>query len=69
MYWHGERPEPRVQAGGALDGFLIQLMGVGFGYPGSAGPLFRNAELSVDSASRIVLLGENGNGEPVVVVY
>jgi ATP-binding cassette subfamily F protein 3 len=42
-------------------------MDVGFGYPGSSAPLFRHAELSVDSGSRIVLLGENGNGKTTLV--
>lgn len=56
-----------LKAGGDLDGFLIQLMDVGFGYPGSSAPLFRHAELSVDSGSRIVLLGENGNGKTTLV--
>lgn len=43
-----------LKSGGAVDGFVIQLMGVGFGYPGSSAPLFRGAELSIDTTSRIV---------------
>ena len=56
-----------LKAGGQLDGFLIQLMGVGFGYPGSSKPLFQGCEIGVDSNSRIVLLGENGNGKTTLV--
>jgi ATPase subunit of ABC transporter with duplicated ATPase domains len=56
-----------LKAGGALDGFVIQLMGVGFKYPGGAKPLFQGAELGIDSSSRIVLLGENGNGKTTLV--
>ena len=52
-----------LKSGGKIDGFCVQLRGVAFGYPGSDAPLFRNAELSVDTKSRIVLLGENGNGK------
>ena len=56
-----------LKAGGALSGHLIQLRGVGFGYPGSTAPLFSGAEFSIDSKSRIVLLGENGNGKTTLV--
>jgi ATP-binding cassette subfamily F protein 3 len=127
-----------LQAGGELDGFIIQMLNVGFGYPpttsGTAPPpaealvgqskggvtggakggakggatgvlaaaaetadgvggggegggdgggeggegegggavqemqfLFKGAEFSVDSKSRIVLLGENGNGKTTLV--
>ena len=56
-----------LKAGGALSGHLIQLRGVGFGYPGSTAPLFNGAEFSIDSKSRIVLLGENGNGKTTLV--
>lgn len=56
-----------LKAGGKLEGFLIQLMGVGFGYPGAAKPLFSAVEMGIDSSSRIVLLGENGNGKTTLV--
>ena len=56
-----------LKAGGTLSGHLIQLRGVGFGYPGSTAPLFNGAEFSIDSKSRIVLLGENGNGKTTLV--
>jgi len=56
-----------LKAGGPIDGFIIQLRGAAFGYPGSAAPLFSGAEMSVDAKSRIVLLGENGNGKTTLV--
>ena len=56
-----------LKSGGAIDGFVLQLQGVAFGYPGSEKPLFKGAELSIDTASRIVLLGENGNGKSTLV--
>ncbi len=56
-----------LKSGGAVDGMIIQLKEVGFGYPGSEKPLFQGAELSVDTSSRIVLLGENGNGKSTLV--
>lgn len=53
-------------AGGELDGFIVQMRDVGFGYPG--GPtLFSHAEFGVTAKSRIVLLGENGNGKTTLV--
>ena len=56
----------KISAGGELDGFVVQLLGVGFGYPGATPPrLFRNCEFGITSKSRIVLLGENGNGKTV----
>jgi hypothetical protein len=51
----------KISAGGELDGFVVQLQGVAFGYPG-APQLFENCEFGITSKSRIVLLGENGNG-------
>lgn len=51
----------KIAAGGELDGYVVQLLDVGFGYPN--GPrLFSNCEFGITSKSRIVLLGENGNG-------
>ena len=61
--------------GGEINGNLISLKDVGFRYPptssgvgGTGGAaerpmLFEHAEFSVESKSRIVLLGENGNGK------
>ena len=55
-----------IAAGGELDGFVVQLLGVGFGYPGAIPErLFRDCEFGITSKSRIVLLGENGNGKTV----
>ncbi|EOD30789.1 hypothetical protein EMIHUDRAFT_113060 [Emiliania huxleyi CCMP1516] len=52
-----------LKAGGEVSGFLVQVKGVSFGYPGSAAPLFSGVEMGIDARSRIVLLGENGNGK------
>jgi len=56
-----------LKAGGGLSGFAVQVKNVGFSYTGKAPMLFRGAEMGVDSASRIVLLGENGNGKTTLV--
>eukprot|EP00547_Thalassionema_nitzschioides_P004717 CAMPEP_0194220036 /NCGR_PEP_ID=MMETSP0156-20130528/27330_1 /TAXON_ID=33649 /ORGANISM="Thalassionema nitzschioides, Strain L26-B" /LENGTH=753 /DNA_ID=CAMNT_0038949903 /DNA_START=33 /DNA_END=2297 /DNA_ORIENTATION=+ len=57
-----------IAAGGELDGYVVQLQGVGFGYPGAApARLFQNCEFGITSKSRIVLLGENGNGKTTLV--
>ena len=48
----------------------MQIKGVGFKYPtmpAEAPLLFRNVEMGIDSKSRIVLLGENGNGKTTLV--
>jgi len=46
----------------------VQLKNVGFGYPGAQPErLFRNCEFGITSKSRIVLLGENGNGKTTLV--
>ena len=53
----------KISAGGELDGFVVQLLNVGFGYPNAIpARLFENCEFGITSKSRIVLLGENGNG-------
>ena len=55
-----------LASGGALGGFIVQCRGVAFNYP--EGPtLFAGAEIGVTSTSRIVLLGENGNGKTTLV--
>ena len=56
----------KISAGGELDGYVVQCLNVGFGYP-LAKPerLFSNCEFGITSKSRIVLLGENGNGKTV----
>jgi len=55
-----------LKSGGALPGFVVQLKGVAFGYPGQR-QLFEGAELGITSESRVVLLGENGNGKTTLV--
>lgn len=58
----------KIAAGGELNGFVVQLKGVGFGYPGAKPErLFRHCEFGITSKSRIVLLGENGNGKTTLV--
>eukprot|EP00977_Amphora_coffeiformis_P000827 scaffold178_cov163-Amphora_coffeaeformis.AAC.1 len=53
----------KISAGGELDGYVVQLLNVGFGYPNATpAMLFQNCEFGITSKSRIVLLGENGNG-------
>jgi ATP-binding cassette subfamily F protein 3 len=55
-----------LKSGGLLPGFVVQLKDVGFGYPG-AELLFTGAEFGLTSQSRVVLLGENGNGKTTLV--
>ena len=55
-----------LQHGGALPGNLVALKNVGFKYPGGDF-LFRGAELGIDARSRVVFLGENGNGKTTLV--
>ena len=56
----------KIHAGGELDGFLVQLLNVGFGYS-NAPRLFGHCEFGITAKSRIVLLGENGNGKSTLV--
>lgn len=56
----------KISAGGELDGFLVQLQNVAFGYPGSP-QLFDKCEFGITAQSKIVLLGENGNGKTTLV--
>ncbi|KAL7544466.1 hypothetical protein ACHAWF_007849 [Thalassiosira exigua] len=59
-----------IAAGGELDGYVVQLQDVGFGYPGATPErLFQHCEFGITSKSRIVLLGENGNGKTVSTRY
>lgn len=55
-----------LAAGGEIEGFLIQMISVSFGYPGQK-VLFKGADFGITSSSRIVLLGENGNGKTTLV--
>ena len=58
----------KIHSGGEVDGFLVQLMDVGFGYPNSTpARLFEHCEFGITAKSRIVLLGENGNGKSTLV--
>ena len=57
----------KLMAGGAMDQPPIQVRNVSFGYPGTGRILFEGAELGVDGGSRLVLLGENGNGKTTLV--
>jgi ATP-binding cassette subfamily F protein 3 len=58
----------KIDAGGELDGYVVQLVDVGFGYPGATpARLFEHCEIGITSKSRIVLLGENGNGKTTLV--
>lgn len=54
----------KIASGGEVDGYLVQLINVGFAYPSTSNAtmLFQNCEFGITSKSRIVLLGENGNG-------
>jgi len=54
-------------AGGTLDKPIVQLQKVAFGYPGSDCTLFQDAEMSIDGSSRVVFVGENGNGKTTLV--
>eukprot|EP00927_Polykrikos_kofoidii_P003866 TRINITY_DN11555_c0_g1_i1.p1 TRINITY_DN11555_c0_g1~~TRINITY_DN11555_c0_g1_i1.p1 ORF type:complete len:744 (-),score=152.43 TRINITY_DN11555_c0_g1_i1:231-2267(-) len=56
----------KLLAGGEIAGFAAQFRNASFGYPGCA-TLFRDAEFTVDAKSRIVLVGENGNGKTTLV--
>jgi len=47
-------------------GFAIQLLNISFGYP-NCKTLYSGVEFGVTSKSRIVLLGENGNGKTTLV--
>merc|ERR1711957_393444 len=56
----------KLMAGGVLDTAAVSLQGVGFGYPGQT-ELFKGAEFQIDGKSRIVFVGENGNGKTTLV--
>mmetsp|Transcript_30482 Transcript_30482/g.73134 ORF Transcript_30482/g.73134 Transcript_30482/m.73134 type:complete len:749 (-) Transcript_30482:30-2276(-) len=56
----------KISAGGEVDGYVVQLLDVAFGYP-NAPQLFDSCEFGITSKSRIVLLGENGNGKTTLV--
>ncbi len=56
-------------AGGALRGnYIARLENVSFKYPAGDKILFENVDLSLDSKSRVCLLGENGEGKTTLVM-
>lgn len=55
-----------LHAGGLLDKPIVRLESVSFGYPGGS-LLFRGVDLTLDSLSRVCLLGENGEGKTTLV--
>jgi ATP-binding cassette subfamily F protein 3 len=55
-----------LHAGGELRQNIVRLDGVSFAYPGGD-ELFADVDLSIDSKSRVVLLGENGQGKTTMV--
>ena len=56
-----------LAAGGALRGPIATLANVAFKYPGMETELFANVDMSLDSDSRVCLLGENGDGKTTLV--
>ena len=46
---------------------IARLANVAFHYPGSETTLFANVDLTLDSKSRVCLLGENGEGKTTLV--
>ena len=57
-----------LRAGGKVANYIVRLEGAGFRYPAEgAGLLFSGVDLSVDSATRLCLLGENGAGKSTLV--
>ena len=53
--------------GGALEKPVAMLKNVAFGYEPSKPPLFSKVEMRIDGESRVVLMGENGNGKTTLV--
>mmetsp|Transcript_28412 Transcript_28412/g.36749 ORF Transcript_28412/g.36749 Transcript_28412/m.36749 type:complete len:800 (-) Transcript_28412:246-2645(-) len=58
-------------SGGSLPGFLINLKNVAFQYPSETKSnddfLFENVEMGITSETRMVFLGENGNGKTTLL--
>ena len=57
----------RMSGGGQLPKAAVRFKNAGYGYPGMAAPLFTGAEFMIDGKSRIVVLGENGNGKTTLL--
>ncbi|GMH61249.1 hypothetical protein TrLO_g238 [Triparma laevis f. longispina] len=55
-----------LKSGGIIPGFVVNLKDLSFNYP-DCPTLFSNVEYGITSESRIVLLGENGNGKTTLV--
>jgi len=55
-----------LQSGGETKGFSIQLKDISFAYPGCK-ELYTGVEFGINAQSRVVLLGENGNGKTTLV--
>ena len=55
-----------LKAGGEVPGNIVEMKDVAFAYPGHE-VLFENCEFGITSKSRVVLLGENGNGKTTLV--
>lgn len=56
-----------LAAGGELRGPIAKLENVAFKYPGMETELFASVDMSLDSTSRVCLLGENGDGKTTLV--
>jgi ATPase subunit of ABC transporter with duplicated ATPase domains len=56
-----------LAAGGVLRGPIAKLENVAFRYPGMEADLFAKVDMSLDSESRVCLLGENGDGKTTLV--
>ena len=69
--WSASDGSAAAEAEAALEAvdasYIVSLRDVAFGYDASKPPLFAGAEFSIDGRSRIVLLGENGNGKTTLV--
>ena len=60
----------KISSGGEVDGFLVRMKNVSFGYgqtSGSVDMLFEECDIALTSKSRVVLLGENGAGKTTLV--
>jgi ATP-binding cassette subfamily F protein 3 len=55
-----------LKAGGEVQGNIVEMHEVAFSYPGQE-LLFEDCEFGITSKSRVVLLGENGNGKTTLV--
>lgn len=63
---HDPNAPKALDEGEVETGFIVELRNVSFGYSTDK-ILFENVEFNIDASSRIVLLGENGNGKTTLV--